>query len=90
MNRGTIKLSTIHSFKGWESPTVFLVIENNVKSQSVLNRRLQPEEFADELIYTGLTRCRNSLFIINRGNKLYHDFFSNSIFVDKVIINKTD
>lgn len=90
MNRGTIKLSTIHSFKGWESPTVFLVIENDVKSQSVLNGRLQPEDFADELIYTGLTRCRNSLFIINRGNKLYHDFFSNSILVDKVIINKTD
>lgn len=90
MNRGTIKLSTIHSFKGWESPTVFLVIENNVKSQSVLNGKLQPEEFADELIYTGMTRCRNSLFIINRGNKLYHDFFSKSILVDKVIINKMD
>ena len=29
MNRGTIKLSTIHSFKGWESPAVFLVIERS-------------------------------------------------------------
>lgn len=88
MNRGTIKLSTIHSFKGWESPALFLVIEENVKSNSVLNNQDKPEEFSDELVYTGLTRCQNFLFIINLGNELYHDYFSNSILVDKKIIAK--
>ena len=27
MNTGTIKISTIHSFKGWESEVVFLLFE---------------------------------------------------------------
>jgi superfamily I DNA/RNA helicase len=27
MNSGTIKISTIHSFKGWESEVVFLIVE---------------------------------------------------------------
>lgn len=86
MNRGTIKLSTIHSYKGWESPALFLVIENNLKTNNRLNQS-KPNEFSDELVYTGLTRCQNYLFIINVGNPLYHDFFSNSIFVDKKIVH---
>ena len=85
MNRGTIKLSTIHSFKGWESPALFLVIEDNLGSKSVLNNERKPDEFSDELVYTGLTRCQNYLFIINLGNQLYHNFFSNSILIDKKI-----
>ncbi len=88
MNRGTIKLSTIHSFKGWESPALFLVIEDSIISSSVLNNKQQPIEFSDELVYTGLTRCQNYLFIINLGNQLYHDFFSNSRLVDKKICAK--
>jgi superfamily I DNA/RNA helicase len=27
---GTVKISTIHSFKGWESDTLFLIIEKNL------------------------------------------------------------
>ncbi|WP_027454882.1 nuclease-related domain-containing DEAD/DEAH box helicase [Xylanibacter brevis] len=85
MNRGTIKLSTIHSFKGWESPALFLVIEDSIGSNAVLNNQLQPVEFSDELVYTGLTRCQNYLFIINLGNQVYHDYFSNSILIDKKV-----
>jgi len=68
MNSGTVKLSTIHSFKGWEVPTLFLIIE--------------PEELentgdftSDELIYTAITRCRQNLIIINLGNAKYDQFF---------------
>lgn len=86
MNRGTIKLSTIHSFKGWESPAVFLVIENDVAADSLI--KLQdgatfPRKFADEMVYTGMTRCQNFLFIINLGNPLYDSFFVSELLVDK-------
>ena len=48
MKTGTIKLSTVHSFKGWEIDTLFLFIE----------KEEDEKEFANaELIYTGLTRC---------------------------------
>lgn len=60
MDCGVIKISTIHSFKGWESRVVFLIIENQtVKKDS------------DELIYTALTRAREHLIIINLGNSAY-------------------
>jgi len=61
MNPGTSKLSTIHSFKGWEIPTLFLVIDS--------------KENSDELIYTAITRCRFNLFIIDLGNPKYKEFF---------------
>ena len=85
MNRGTIKLSTIHSFKGWESPVLFLVVENNLKAtKNLANAR--PYEFSDELVYTGITRCQNYLFIINTGNQQYHEYFSNCNLIDKKIM----
>ncbi|GHU88879.1 nuclease [Bacteroidia bacterium] len=87
MNRGTFKLSTIHSFKGWESPVLFLVVEDNIKNYDNLiqteSQGFKPIEFSDELVYTGFTRCRNFLFIVNINNEAYHDFFNNSKLVDK-------
>lgn len=65
MNPGMMKLSTIHSFKGWEINTLFLIIDKDSQFQT------------EELIYTGLTRCRNNLIILNLGNDKYHNFFSN-------------
>ena len=89
MNRGTFKLSTIHSFKGWESPVLFLVIEDNLKTQEHLmtfeNKGMKPLEFSDELVYTGLTRCKDYLFVINLNNQEYHKFFSENKIVDKKI-----
>jgi len=67
MKTGTTKLSSIHSYKGWESHTVFLIIE--------------PEEDENqfesiELIYAGLTRAQLNLFVFNMGNTFYDDFFN--------------
>lgn len=73
-NRGFLKLSTIHSFKGWEADTLFLLIE---KSQH--NEQDESDFTTEELIYTAITRCRTNLFIINLGNEKFHDFFSSEI-----------
>ncbi len=63
MNSGSIKVSTIHSFKGWESEVVFLILEQkNDLSTSF-----------DELLYTGITRSRANLVIVNYGNNEYHN-----------------
>jgi hypothetical protein len=64
MNSGTVKISTVHSFKGWESETLFLIIERKYSGMS---------QSFDEILYTGLTRSRNNLVIINYGNEEYHE-----------------
>lgn len=78
MNAGGMKLSTIHSFKGWEIDTLFLIIDSKSSHET------------KELIYTALTRCRNRLFILNIDNHVYDEFFSENIRDDakKVIPDK--
>jgi len=61
-----IKLSTINSFKGWESHTIFLIIESE-KTNSL------------ELVYNGITRAKNNLFVFNIGNDFYDSFFKRNI-----------
>jgi superfamily I DNA/RNA helicase len=61
MNSGTIKVSTIHSFKGWECETVFLIFENYGSLTTF-----------DEILYTGITRTKANLILINNGNEKYH------------------
>jgi hypothetical protein len=61
MNTDAIKLSTTYSFKGYEADTVIIVI--------------QSWEQNDELIYTALTRAKESLIIVNIGNNKYEQFF---------------
>jgi hypothetical protein len=63
MNRGTIKISTINSFKGWESEVIYLVVEKKYNHTTRFNAN-----FA-ELLYTGLTRCKRNLVIINYDNE---------------------
>jgi len=65
-NSGTVKLSTIHSFKGWEASTLFLVIEEKYESGDF-------KMSFPELIYTGLTRSKENLIVLNFGN---HEFDS--------------
>jgi len=65
MNSGTIKVSTINSFKGWESEVVFLILEPKYDITTAFNLSF------DELLYTGLTRCRKNLVIVNYGNEEY-------------------
>lgn len=66
MEGGRIKLSTIHSFKGWEANTVFLIID---ALDAHSNKSFE------ELVYTGLTRGKTNLFIINVENEKLHHFF---------------
>lgn len=70
MNSGTVKLSTIHSFKGWESDTLVVLIEEGTDAGNPSN---------DELVYTAITRCKNNLLILNVGNHRYHDFFEQHV-----------
>ena len=65
MNSGTIKVSTINSFKGWESEVIFLILEPKYDNNTSFNHSF------DELLYTGLTRCKKDLVIINYGNEEY-------------------
>lgn len=72
-----VKMSTIDSFKGWESPVVILILQN--ESNKPDNFRLPVHTLIPELVYTGITRATESLFIVNLGNKMYDQFFSKNI-----------
>lgn len=77
MNAGTIKLSTIHSFKGWDSPVVFVVIE---KQHRYFDDGFHGSKIRiEELIYTAITRCRSRLVIVNWGNEAFHPFFQEAV-----------
>lgn len=70
MKTGTTKLSSIHSFKGWESHTIFLIIEPEENTNSFESV---------ELIYTGLTRAQLNLIVFNLGNRAYDAFFESKM-----------
>lgn len=57
-NSGKVKISTIHSFKGWESYATILLIG---------------EKMNPELIYTGITRAKEILYILS-GNAEFNNF----------------
>lgn len=76
MNTSDLKLSTIHSYKGWESPTVILILAPEEKGEKV-QYAVRSEDNNAELIYTAITRCKENLFILNCGNVKYHQFFNN-------------
>lgn len=67
-----LKLSTIQSFKGWESKTVICIIQNDKYSDDDVVS-------SSELIYTGITRAKENLLIVNIGNNLYDSFFKSQI-----------
>ena len=75
-----IKISTIHSFKGWESKTIILLLQPKIQSDGVYdNYEITERENTPALIYTALTRARCNLFIININNLDYHLLFNNNI-----------
>lgn len=75
-----LKISTIHSFKGWESKTVILVLQPEMRSdENFEGYRIQERDNTPALIYTALTRAKCNLFILNLSNVNYHSFFYNSI-----------
>lgn len=57
-----LKISTIQSFKGWESPSVIFIIED--------------ESSVPETVYSAITRARENLYVINIGSDIYHQFFN--------------
>ena len=61
-NPGMIKISTIHSFKGWESHTIIMLVTPGTT-----------EDVLDELLYVGITRAKTNLFIFNFGNILFEE-----------------
>lgn len=64
LNSGLIKLSTIHSFKGYESLTVFLIIDDNDH---------------DEMIYVGITRAKFNIMVFIHQDSKYQQFFASSL-----------
>lgn len=67
-----LKISTIQSFKGWESPSVIVILESDFALHNTSFRPMSPQT-----IYTAITRARESMYIINIGNDSYHNFFYN-------------
>ncbi|UNO19196.1 AAA family ATPase [Pseudomonas aeruginosa] len=61
LNSGVMKLSTLHSFKGFESPTVFVLVN---------------ELDGAELVYTGLTRAKENIVVLLPDGSRYFDFFA--------------
>ncbi len=78
MDAGKIKMATIHSFKGWEIITAFLIIINELHADRYDNDGTNPVP-VDEMIYTALTRARNNLIVINIGDTRYDSFFRDNI-----------
>lgn len=64
MREDKLKFSTIHSFKGWEAENIIFILTPNCKA---------------ELVYTAITRAKESLVILNCGNLEYSSFFNEAI-----------
>lgn len=66
----SLKLATIHSFKGWDASTVICIIQKGVNNNV---------DKSHELIYTGITRAKENLFVINIGHRYYDVFFKTNL-----------
>ena len=64
MGDSRLKMSTIHSFKGWELLNIVLFVPAKAPES---NTKL------DAIVYTALTRTRENLIILN-ANKRYEQF----------------
>jgi superfamily I DNA and RNA helicase len=64
MGDSRLKLSTIHSFKGWELINIVLYIPATV-TESIVQ--------LDAMVYTALTRTRENLIVLN-ANPRYREF----------------
>lgn len=66
-NSGKLKLATVHSYKGFESQCVFLV--------------MQPND-APEMIYAGITRSSEHLVVFDLEDQKYAPFFKSILKTD--------
>lgn len=71
MQTGCIKMSTHHSFKGWEIENLIIIIDDMLVDDNKM----------DMITYTSISRSRNNLYVMNY-NKRYNEF-GNEITDDK-------
>lgn len=62
MGDSRLKMSTIHSFKGWELQNIILVTPDSESYPNI-----------DYLMYIALTRTRENIIVFNRVSK-YNEF----------------
>lgn len=72
MDTELLKVSSIHSYKGWDADNVILIIQpddvlDDFGESAIIGR--------PELIYTAITRAKQNLFVLNMGNDRFDDFF---------------
>lgn len=72
MDTDQIKVSSIHSYKGWDANNVILIIQpddsfDDFGETAIMGR--------PELVYTAITRAKQNLFVLNMGNARYDNFF---------------
>lgn len=60
LNSGVMKLSSTHSFKGFESLLIFLLVGNND---------------SPEMVFTGLTRAKENVVVFVEAESRYFNFF---------------
>lgn len=68
MRAGSLKLATIHSFKGWELKRIYVLFDPTAKQSDSRNH----------LLYTAMTRCQHELRIYDCTDA-YKGFFSQAI-----------
>lgn len=64
MGDSRLKMSTIHSFKGWELVNVILITPDT---------ETEKIKYLDNIIYTALTRTRENLIVFNQASR-YREF----------------
>lgn len=76
METDQIKVSSIHSYKGWDAENVILVIQpdDSIDEFGESTFMVRPE-----LIYTAITRAKQNLFVLNMGNSLFDEFFRTAL-----------
>ena len=77
-NTGAVSFSSIHSFKGLESPAIILIVGSGVKDSKGDQDAVKIAHANQELVYVGITRSRNYLYVINYGDESYNEFFNSN------------
>ena len=81
---GKLKISTIHSFKGYEAYVVFLIVDD-----ANMYKKLDDNP---EMIYAGLTRSKSDIMVFTKEDSQYNEFFDKELEYKKeaYIYNKKD
>jgi len=72
LNSGVMKLSSTHSFKGFESPFIFLIVH---------------EGDSPEIVLTGLTRAKENIIVFMQSDSKYLSFFTKHLDNISTVLN---